>query len=176
MHAAQAHALEVRNRLRNPPNPIEDLGIDLRRRAEPVTIKEPEIEQNELKAWPLPMGIGKAIPLYALSYGPPIASIEARQMPDKLRIRAIQRSVCQHYGVTLTDMLSQRRDAAVMRPRQIAVWLCKKLTGHSLPMIGRHFGRRDHTTILHSVRKIEDKRLNDAALDAKLTEFIAVLS
>jgi hypothetical protein len=76
--------------------------------------------------------------------------------PAKLRIRDIQKATASYFDVTVLDMNSERRTRNVVRPRMVAAYLCKKLTPHSLPEIGRRFGGRDHTTILHSIRKIED--------------------
>jgi chromosomal replication initiator protein len=72
-----------------------------------------------------------------------------------IRIEDIQRVVAKHCGVRRDDMRSARRTANVVRPRQIAMYLCKMLTLKSLPEIGRSFGGRDHTTILHAFRKME---------------------
>lgn len=73
----------------------------------------------------------------------------------------IQKAVGVYCGVSRGDMLSARRTRNVVRPRQIAMYLCKKLTLRSLPEIGRKFGGRDHTTVLHAVRKIESLRQSD---------------
>jgi hypothetical protein len=70
------------------------------------------------------------------------------------KIRDIQRATCRELGVTLTELISPRRTAGITTCRQISMYICKKLTLRSLPEIGRHFGGRDHTTILHAVRKI----------------------
>jgi chromosomal replication initiator protein len=83
-------------------------------------------------------------------------------------IEDIQRKVCEHYGIRLADMHSPRRARPVARPRQLAMYLCKQLTTHSLPEIGRKFGGRDHTTIIHGVRKIEELLADDSALRADL--------
>ncbi|MBL8711885.1 MAG: chromosomal replication initiator protein DnaA [Alphaproteobacteria bacterium] len=83
-------------------------------------------------------------------------------------IEDIQRKVCEHYGIRLADMHSPRRARPVARPRQLAMYLCKQLTTHSLPEIGRKFGGRDHTTIIHGVRKIEELLADDAMLRADL--------
>jgi chromosomal replication initiator protein len=73
----------------------------------------------------------------------------------RVRIEDIQKRVACHYSVSRADLLSSRRTAAVVMPRQIAMYLAKSLTLRSLPEIGRRFGGRDHTTVLHAVRKIE---------------------
>lgn len=70
-------------------------------------------------------------------------------------VRDIQIAVCQHYDVKLMDMMSLRRTADIVKPRQIAMYLAKTMTLRSLPDIGRRFGGRDHTTALHAVRKME---------------------
>jgi chromosomal replication initiator protein len=84
--------------------------------------------------------------------------------PKRVRIEDIQRVVARQYNVSRADLLSSRRTANVVRPRQVAMYLAKILTLRSLPEIGRRFGGRDHTTVLHAVRKIEALAGNDAAL------------
>jgi chromosomal replication initiator protein len=86
------------------------------------------------------------------------------QDPKKVKIEEIQRIVARHYNVSRSDLLSSRRTANVVRPRQVAMYLAKTLTLRSLPEIGRRFGGRDHTTVLHAVRKIEHLVGNDTSL------------
>jgi chromosomal replication initiator protein len=86
------------------------------------------------------------------------------QEPKRVKIEEIQRIVARQYNVSRADLLSSRRTANVVRPRQVAMYLAKTLTLRSLPEIGRRFGGRDHTTVLHAVRKIENLVGNDAAL------------
>jgi chromosomal replication initiator protein len=86
------------------------------------------------------------------------------QEPKRVKIEDIQRTVARQYNVSRADLLSSRRTANVVRPRQIAMYLAKTLTLRSLPEIGRRFGGRDHTTVLHAVRKIEGLVDTDAAL------------
>lgn len=86
------------------------------------------------------------------------------QEPKRVKIEDIQRVVARQYNVSRADLLSSRRTANVVRPRQIAMYLAKTLTLRSLPEIGRRFGGRDHTTVLHAVRKIENLVGNDVAL------------
>jgi len=83
--------------------------------------------------------------------------------PKRVRIEDIQRIVARQYNVSRADLLSSRRTANVVRPRQVAMYLAKVLTLRSLPEIGRRFGGRDHTTVLHAVRKIEALAGNDTA-------------
>ncbi|HWV40082.1 chromosomal replication initiator protein DnaA [Pseudorhodoplanes sp.] len=86
------------------------------------------------------------------------------QEPKRVKIEDIQRVVARQYNVSRSDLLSSRRTANVVRPRQVAMYLAKTLTLRSLPEIGRRFGGRDHTTVLHAVRKIEHLLGNDTTL------------
>lgn len=81
----------------------------------------------------------------------------------RVTIDEIQRKVAEHYTLKLADLLSERRARQVARPRQVAMYLCKKLTPRSLPEIGRKFGGRDHTTVMHAVKKIEELMTEDAS-------------
>jgi len=82
----------------------------------------------------------------------------------RVTIDEIQKRVAEHFNIRLADMHSARRARAVARPRQVAMYLCKQLTPRSLPEIGRKFGGRDHTTVMHAVRKIEELLAADRAL------------
>jgi chromosomal replication initiator protein len=93
------------------------------------------------------------------------------QEPRRVKIEDIQRVVARQYNVSRADLLSSRRTANVVRPRQVAMYLAKTLTLRSLPEIGRRFGGRDHTTVLHAVRKIE----NLVSKDVSLAEEIELL-
>jgi chromosomal replication initiator protein len=88
--------------------------------------------------------------------------------PKRVKIEDIQKLVASHYSVTRQDILSSRRTAIVVKPRQVAMYLAKALTMRSLPEIGRRFGGRDHTTVLHAVRKIEGLCSADSALREEL--------
>ncbi len=80
----------------------------------------------------------------------------------RVTIAEIQKRVAEHYKIRLTDMSSPRRERAVARPRQIAMYLAKQLTSRSLPEIGRNFGNRDHTTVLHAVNRVGELMTRDA--------------
>ncbi len=88
--------------------------------------------------------------------------------PKKVKIEDIQKLVASHFNVSRGDILSARRTASVVRPRQIAMYLSKLLTPRSLPEIGRRFGGRDHTTVLHAVRKITGLVTADATLSEEI--------
>ncbi len=83
----------------------------------------------------------------------------------KVTVEEIQRRVADYYDIKHQDMLSPRRARMVARPRQVAMYLAKQLTTRSLPDIGRRFGGRDHTTVMHAVRKIEELRRSDPMID-----------
>jgi len=82
----------------------------------------------------------------------------------KVTVDQIQKTVSEHYGLKQADLISERRARAVARPRQVAMWLAKQITTRSLPDIGRRFGGRDHTTVLHAVRRIEQLKAEDPAI------------
>ncbi|MFP6745889.1 MAG: chromosomal replication initiator protein DnaA, partial [Alphaproteobacteria bacterium] len=81
----------------------------------------------------------------------------------RITIEEIQKRVAEHFNIRIADMHSARRARAVARPRQVAMYLAKQLTSRSLPEIGRKFGGRDHTTVMHAVKKVEQLRETDAA-------------
>lgn len=86
-----------------------------------------------------------------------------RSHDRRITIDEIQRRVSEHYNLKISDMHSARRSRNVARPRQVAMYLAKQLTARSLPEIGRKFGGRDHTTVMHAVRKIEELMEDDAS-------------
>jgi len=91
-----------------------------------------------------------------------------RASDRKLTIEEIQRKVAEHYNIRLADMIGPKRVRTIARPRQIAMYLAKQLTMRSLPDIGRRFGGRDHTTIMHGVRRIEELMATDSQLNDDL--------
>lgn len=93
----------------------------------------------------------------------------------RVTIDEIQRRVCQHFDIRQNDMVSARRARAIARPRQIAMYLAKRMTPRSLPEIGRKFGGRDHTTVIHAVRQIEKLRAADAEMDNDIRTLIRTL-
>lgn len=83
----------------------------------------------------------------------------------RVTVDEIQRQVADYFNIKLSDLLSSRRARQIARPRQVAMYLCKQLTSKSLPSIGRKFGGRDHTTVMHAVKRIEELRLTDSVLE-----------
>jgi chromosomal replication initiator protein len=96
--------------------------------------------------------------------------------PRRIKIEDILRIISRHYGVSKGDLLSQRRHRSVVWPRQIGMYLAKHLTARSLPEIGRRFGGRDHTTVLHAIRKIEGEITKNPNLGDELEELKRLLS
>jgi len=94
---------------------------------------------------------------------------------QRLTVDRIQRAVCEEFKVTLTDMVSKRRARIIARPRQVAMYLSKKLTKRSLPDIGRRFGGRDHTTVMHAVKRIDELRLSDAEFNSQIETVESIL-
>lgn len=82
----------------------------------------------------------------------------------RVTIEEIQKKVCEYYNIRVADMHSPKRARAIARPRQIAMFLCKRLTSRSLPEIGRKFGGRDHTTVMHAVKKVEELIAQEAPI------------
>ena len=87
----------------------------------------------------------------------------------------IQKAAAKQFGITMDDMLSKRRSRAIARPRQAAMYLAKTLTTRSLPDIGRRFGGRDHTTVIHAVKRIEELRVQDSVLNANIEAVVEAL-
>ena len=88
----------------------------------------------------------------------------SRASDRKITIEEIQRKVSEHFNIRLSDMIGPKRTRTIARPRQVAMYLAKQITTRSLPDIGRRFGGRDHTTIMHGVRVIEEMKLTDHQL------------
>lgn len=82
----------------------------------------------------------------------------------KVTVEEIQRKVSEHYNIRLSDLIGPKRLRAYARPRQVAMYLCKAMTSRSLPDIGRRFGKRDHTTVMHGVRRIEELAVTDSQI------------
>ncbi len=97
-----------------------------------------------------------------------IADLVGIREPRRIRIEDIQKVVASHFNVSKHDLLSARRTRAIVRPRQIAMYLAKTMTPRSFPEIGKRFGGRDHTTVLHAVRKVEELAAADEALKQEI--------
>ena len=100
---------------------------------------------------------------------PDVLSDLLRTHEKRISIEDIQRRVAEHYSIRMTDMFSARRARNVARPRQVAMYLAKQLTSRSLPEIGRRFGNRDHTTVMHAVSRITELMAEDRMLAEDVT-------
>ncbi|MGE0213910.1 MAG: chromosomal replication initiator protein DnaA [Parvibaculaceae bacterium] len=129
--------------------------------------------------------LNRVIALQQLRQGAPMTvDLAAQALRDltqtaeavRVRIDDILQAIGRHYNVSRADLLSPRRARAIVRPRQVGMYLAKKLTSRSLPEIGRRFGGRDHSTVLHAVRKVEelmqadDKMAREVALLTRIIE------
>lgn len=159
----QSNARQIKQRLRTPPNAVKDNGIDLKRKVEPIRL----VPDTSLDVFgPKPPTLDD------IAFGPVVCA----PLPAPSRIEAIQRAVMQKYRLTRLELISSRRTGDIVRPRQIAMYLCKILTPRSLPEIGMRFGGKDHTTVLHAVRKIEAQRDQDAILNAEVLDLIEAIA
>ncbi|MES2602126.1 MAG: helix-turn-helix domain-containing protein [Pseudomonadota bacterium] len=106
--------------------------------------------------------------------------IEARMMFERasgegVTITKIQGAVCRHFGISRVDLVSQRRAQSITRPRQIGIYLAKKLTPYGYPTIGARFGGRDHSTAISAVRRIEKLMKTDEAIAASVNALLEEL-
>jgi hypothetical protein len=191
-----ARARAIRQRLRHPPNAVIDDGIDFKRKNTPPSPpSEAKAERGHLlqtlppepnrAAAPSQLTVTEVLKLdrqintlvaelerlYARREQRYLASVHRRPATA-----TIQRVVARHYGVTLVDLLSARRTKQVAFARQVAVYLVRQHTLLSLPAIGRLFGNRDHTTILHAARKIRVLRERDPELSETLDALAALIA
>jgi len=120
-----------------------------------------KMEAREINAWSIMRAQADADNAFRdviLRTGAVRAALIAQTRGPQFQIKLVQIVISQRYGVSHFDMVSERRTATVVLPRQVACWCAKYLTGRSLPEIGRQFGGRDHTTVLHAITKIDRLR------------------
>lgn len=117
-------------------------------------------------------GLNKLLAYAQLTGKPVTRTLAEEQLKDilsacrrRITIDEIQRAVCEYYRIDRSEMSSKRRARAVVRPRQVAMYLAKVMTPRSYPEIGRKFGGRDHSTVIHAVRLVEDLRKQDSDMD-----------
>jgi chromosomal replication initiator protein len=94
----------------------------------------------------------------------------------QITLENTQKTVAEYYKMKVSDLLSTRRTRTIARPRQMAMALCKELTEHSLPEIGKAFGGRDHTTVLHACRRIEALCATDGRLREDKAKLVRLLT
>ncbi len=150
---AEAH------RARNPEVTIPDEVLEFLARKITDNIRVLEGALTRLVSFAAPLGTPVTVDFARQC----LADI-LRAADRKITVEEIMRKVSEHYGLRISDLVGPRRSRAIARPRQVAVYLAKTLTSKSLPDIGRAFGGRDHTTVLHAVRRIEALRATDARI------------
>jgi len=188
MLEAIAQYQDVRQRLRKPANAVEDTGIDLRKgRPQPIKGADQRLSfvprkiRSEALLERLKAASGAPIPDMLHLSGKcgasflKVPNLKAKAVGSPLPIQGttphytvadIQRVMCAVSGIGKNEMISARRTMGIVEPRQIAMYLCKRLTNRSLPEIGRMFFGRDHTTVLHAIRKFQwlDEKLPDISV------------
>lgn len=104
------------------------------------------------------------LPLDLETAGEALKDILPPPQPKKITIECIQKEVCKYYGLNINELLSKKRNKQLVYPRHIAMFLCRKMTDASFPLIGDQFGGRDHTTVMHGVEKIAKEFTEDPDL------------
>lgn len=145
--------------------PVPDAVIEFLARRIIANVRELEGALNRVVAYS--SLTGRAIDV---DFAREVLADVLRAHARRLTIDDIQRRVAEHYRLKLGDLLSPRRAREVARPRQVAMYLAKQLTPRSLPEIGRRFGGRDHTTVMHAVKRIEALRATDHELDRDINQ------
>lgn len=161
---AEIHSTTYELRLGILQSKAESLGVEV-----PVKVLEFLAHRITSNVRELEGALNRLV-AYANLVGRPINLESAQEvLHDLLRandrkatIEEIQKRVAEHYNIKISEMHSARRSRAVARPRQVAMYLSKQLTARSLPEIGRKFGGRDHTTVMHAVKKIDELRQSDS--------------
>ena len=165
LNILQAKVATLANRVQVPDDVVEFLARKIT-----ANVRELEGALNRVTAFALL--VGKPI---SLEFTRETLADLLRAHEKKLTIDEIQRKVADYYGLKLSDLLSERRAREVARPRQIAMYLAKKMTPRSLPEIGRRFGNRDHTTVMHAVKKVEELRGQDREIDSDVATLARLL-
>ena len=154
--------LEAKRAIAGDP-PVPDAVIDFLARSIRSNVRELEGAFNKLIAYG--QLTGRSIDL---EFAQSMLTDAVRANARRITVDEIQKVCAAHYKIDAAEMRSKRRARAVARPRQIAMYLAKKMTPRSLPEIGRIFGGRDHSTVIHAVRTIEELRQTNADVDADI--------
>ncbi len=162
---ADIHATTYELRLGILQSKAQQLGIEMPRKvmeflAHRITSNVRELEGALRRVVAHAQLIGRAITIETTQE---VLHDLLRANDRRISIDDIQKQVAAHFNIRLADMHSARRARSIARPRQVAMYLAKQLTSRSLPEIGRKFGGRDHTTVMHAVRKVEELRDTDAS-------------
>jgi chromosomal replication initiation ATPase DnaA len=184
LHDPIAHARATKARLWNPPNARQSSELDIASGSDLRRRRQLELKQRE-QAKRAEDDFRRAVAVDDLMRQALAEHIQLKQIAHKIlveddthppKIHQIINAVAKVYGVTAIDVMSQRRTADVVRPRQVAMYLAKRITFKSLPEIGRKFGNRDHTTVLHAIRKIEGLIERDRTLESTINGLLEQLA
>lgn len=154
--------LEARRALAGDP-PVPDNVIDFLARSIRTNVRELEGAFNKIIAYAQLKN--RRIDL---EFAQSMLADAVRASARRITVDEIQKACAAHYRIDPLEMRSKRRARAVARPRQVAMYLAKKMTPRSLPEIGRIFGGRDHSTVIHAIRTIETLRRDNAEMDADI--------
>ncbi len=154
--------LEAKRAIAGDP-PVPDAVVDFLARSIRSNIRELEGAFNKLIAYG--QLTGRSVDL---EFAQSMLADAVRANARRITVDEIQKVCAAHYKIDAAEMRSKRRARAVARPRQVAMYLAKKMTPRSLPEIGRIFGGRDHSTVIHAVRTIEELRQTNADIDADI--------
>ncbi|KFG90491.1 Chromosomal replication initiator protein DnaA [Sphingobium herbicidovorans NBRC 16415] len=161
--------LETKRAIAGDP-PVPDAVIDFLARSIRSNIRELEGAFNKLIAYG--QLTGRSVDL---EFAQTMLADAVRANARRITVDEIQKVCAAHYKIDASEMRSKRRARAVARPRQVAMYLAKKMTPRSLPEIGRIFGGRDHSTVIHAVRTIEELRQTNADIDADIRALLRQL-
>lgn len=154
--------LEAKRAIAGDP-PVPDAVVDFLARSIRSNVRELEGAFNKLIAYG--QLTGRPIDL---EFAQSMLADAVRANARRITVDEIQKACAAHYKIDAAEMRSKRRARAVARPRQVAMYLAKKMTPRSLPEIGRIFGGRDHSTVIHAVRTIEELRQSNPDIDADI--------
>ena len=161
--------LEAKRAIAGDP-PVPDAVVDFLARSIRSNIRELEGAFNKLIAYG--QLTGRSVDL---EFAQSMLADAVRANARRITVDEIQKVCAAHYKIDASEMRSKRRARAVARPRQVAMYLAKKMTPRSLPEIGRIFGGRDHSTVIHAVRTIEELRQTNADIDADIRTLLRQL-
>lgn len=161
--------LEAKRAIAGDP-PVPDAVVDFLARSIRSNVRELEGAFNKLIAYG--QLTGRSIDL---EFAQSMLADAVRANARRITVDEIQKVCAAHYKIDAAEMRSKRRARAVARPRQVAMYLAKKMTPRSLPEIGRIFGGRDHSTVIHAVRTIEDLRQTNPDIDADIRALLRQL-
>jgi hypothetical protein len=173
VQAEQLRPRNLRDRLFKPANAVKDRPLAMRNG---WPIEPPAQAPAPMAAPPKPDFFQRCVDFFnaSVSAGSPQALPDMQLVPT-ITVNQIIRTVAEQFKLSVADLVSERRTANVVLPRQMAMWLSKTMTTRSYPYIGHRMNGRDHTTVLHGFRKIERLRQDDPEIQAQLDYLASLL-